>query len=60
MPITSNSPATTAPCPWYGVTAAGSIRPAPAHLAIERKLAHSSGMIGLPLRLLAGGLQQGG
>src|SRR3974390_1243204 len=37
-----------------GVTAVlGPTNPAKTHLAIERMLAHSSGMIGLPLRLLA-------
>src|SRR5262252_4153364 len=38
----------------YGVTAVlGPTNTGKTHLAIERMLAHSSGMIGLPLRLLA-------
>jgi ATP-dependent RNA helicase SUPV3L1/SUV3 len=55
MPITSNSPATREPrARGYGVTAVlGPTNTGKTHLAIERMLAHSSGMIGLPLRLLA-------
>jgi len=38
----------------FGVTAVlGPTNTGKTHLAIERMLAHSSGMIGLPLRLLA-------
>ncbi len=40
--------------PGAGVTAVlGPTNTGKTHLAIERMLAHSSGMIGLPLRLLA-------
>src|SRR5258707_8812251 len=40
--------------PGAGVTAfLGPTNPGKAHLAIERMLGHSSGIIGLPLRLLA-------
>ena len=40
--------------PGSGVTAVlGPTNTGKTHLAIERMLAHSSGMIGLPLRLLA-------
>src|SRR5487761_2131242 len=40
--------------PGFGVTAVlGPTNTGKTHLAIERMLAHSSGMIGLPLRLLA-------
>jgi ATP-dependent RNA helicase SUPV3L1/SUV3 len=42
------------PAPGVGVTAVlGPTNTGKTHLAIERMLAHSSGMIGLPLRLLA-------
>ena len=40
--------------PGFGVTAVlGPTNTGKTHLAIERMLAHSSGVIGLPLRLLA-------
>src|SRR5437773_4006147 len=40
--------------PGFGVTAVlGPTNTGKTHLAIERMLAHSSGLIGLPLRLLA-------
>src|SRR5690242_21337335 len=40
--------------PGFGVTAVlGPTNPGRTHLAIERMVAHSSGVIGLPLRLLA-------
>jgi ATP-dependent RNA helicase SUPV3L1/SUV3 len=55
MPISLNSPATReARARGFGVTAVlGPTNTGKTHLAIERMLAHSSGMIGLPLRLLA-------
>jgi ATP-dependent RNA helicase SUPV3L1/SUV3 len=52
----SSSPSTTANgrAPGAGVTAVlGPTNTGKTHLAIERMLAHSSGLIGLPLRLLA-------
>jgi ATP-dependent RNA helicase SUPV3L1/SUV3 len=55
MPITLTSPAPReAHARGYGVTAVlGPTNTGKTHLAIERMLAHSSGIIGLPLRLLA-------
>ena len=55
MPITfSPQPSRTARARGAGVTAVlGPTNTGKTHLAIERMLAHSSGMIGLPLRLLA-------
>jgi ATP-dependent RNA helicase SUPV3L1/SUV3 len=55
MPMTLTSPAPReARARGYGVTAVlGPTNTGKTHLAIERMLAHSSGMIGLPLRLLA-------
>jgi ATP-dependent RNA helicase SUPV3L1/SUV3 len=55
MPMTLISPAPReARARGYGVTAVlGPTNTGKTHLAIERMLAHSSGMIGLPLRLLA-------
>jgi ATP-dependent RNA helicase SUPV3L1/SUV3 len=57
MVVSSASPfATSTPdrAPGSGVTAVlGPTNTGKTHLAIERMLAHSSGMIGLPLRLLA-------
>src|SRR4029077_7526724 len=55
MAITfSPQPARTSRARGAGVTAVlGPTNPGKTHLAIERMLAHSSGMIGLPLRLLA-------
>src|SRR5215470_12540252 len=48
------SPFMTERLPGSGVTAVlGPTNTGKTHLAIERMLAHSSGMIGLPLRLLA-------
>src|SRR5712675_3653157 len=52
----SSSPPTTSNgrAPGAGVTAVlGPTNTGKTHLAIERMLAHSSGIIGLPLRLLA-------
>ncbi len=59
MTIVSSSPASSSPgrhgrAPGAGVTAVlGPTNTGKTHLAIERMLAHSSGIIGLPLRLLA-------
>src|SRR5690348_12454203 len=55
MPISFSSPAARdARARGAGVTAVlGPTNTGKTHLAIERMLAHSSGMIGLPLRLLA-------
>ena len=55
MPISFSSPLTRDARPrGAGVTAVlGPTNTGKTHLAIERMLAHSSGMIGLPLRLLA-------
>jgi ATP-dependent RNA helicase SUPV3L1/SUV3 len=55
MPMTLTSPAPReARARGYGVTAVlGPTNTGKTHLAIERMLAHSSGIIGLPLRLLA-------
>ncbi|MCK1744351.1 helicase [Bradyrhizobium sp. 139] len=53
MPF-SSSPFASERAPGAGVTAVlGPTNTGKTHLAIERMLAHSSGMIGLPLRLLA-------
>lgn len=50
----SSSPFASERLPGAGVTAVlGPTNTGKTHLAIERMLAHSSGMIGLPLRLLA-------
>src|ERR1700732_1495463 len=50
----SASPFANERAPGAGVTAVlGPTNTAKTHLAIERMLAHSSGLIGLPLRLLA-------
>lgn len=52
MPSFTNAPSSRAP--GAGVTAVlGPTNTGKTHLAIERMLAHSSGLIGLPLRLLA-------
>src|ERR1700678_3155375 len=55
MPISFSSPGHRDPRPrGHGVTAVlGPTNTGKTHLAIERMLAHSSGLIGLPLRLLA-------
>src|SRR5690242_9995536 len=55
MPISFSSPTTRdVHARGYGVTAVlGPTNTGKTHLAIERMLGHSSGMIGLPLRLLA-------
>jgi len=56
MALSSTSPsfATNGKAPGAGVTAVlGPTNTGKTHLAIERMLAHSSGVIGLPLRLLA-------
>ncbi len=56
MVFSSSSPFTSAPAraPGSGVTAVlGPTNTGKTHLAIERMLGHSSGIIGLPLRLLA-------
>ncbi|MBI5130631.1 MAG: helicase [Rhodopseudomonas palustris] len=59
MPHSSSAPFTNAPfandrAPGAGVTAVlGPTNTGKTHLAIERMVAHSSGLIGLPLRLLA-------
>ncbi len=55
MPISFSSPGDReARTRGYGVTAVlGPTNTGKTHLAIERMLSHSSGMIGLPLRLLA-------
>ena len=55
MPISFSNPSSRgATARGYGVTAVlGPTNTGKTHLAIERMLAHSSGMIGLPLRLLA-------
>src|SRR6202163_3254623 len=55
MPISFNSPADRGlRARGHGVTAVlGPTNTGKTHLAIERMLAHSSGLIGLPLRLLA-------
>src|SRR6202163_563783 len=55
MPISFNSPADRGlRARGHGVTAVlGPTNTGKTHLAIERMLAHSSGIIGLPLRLLA-------
>src|SRR6202163_661268 len=55
MPLSfSSSPPRDARVRGSGVTAVlGPTNAGKTHLAVERMLAHSSGMIGLPLRLLA-------
>ena len=54
MPLSFGSPHRDARAAGSGVTAVlGPTNTGKTHLAIERMLAHSSGMIGLPLRLLA-------
>src|SRR5262245_46620953 len=55
MPVSFSSPASRdARAAGVGVTAVlGPTNTGKTHLAIERMLGHSSGMIGLPLRLLA-------
>ncbi|EKS33655.1 helicase-related protein [Afipia clevelandensis] len=55
MPLSSSVPLfSNARAPGAGVTAVlGPTNTGKTHLAIERMLAHSSGIIGLPLRLLA-------
>src|ERR1700744_4589082 len=56
MALSSSSPSfsTNGKAPGSGVTAVlGPTNTGKTHLAIERMLAHSSGVIGLPLRLLA-------
>src|SRR5262245_10257412 len=55
MPVSFSSPANRdVRAAGVGVTAVlGPTNTGKTHLAIERMLAHSSGMIGLPLRLLA-------
>src|SRR5262245_64815155 len=54
MATLSSGPARDARVRGYGVTAVlGPTNTGKTHLAIERMLAHSSGVIGLPLRLLA-------
>src|SRR3978361_1168456 len=55
MPLSFSSPAANrAESPGAGVTdVLGPTNTGKTHLAIERMLAHSSGIIGLPLRLLA-------
>jgi ATP-dependent RNA helicase SUPV3L1/SUV3 len=55
MPISFSSPGERDPrARGHGVTAVlGPTNTGKTHLAIERMLAHSSGIIGLPLRLLA-------
>src|SRR5690349_23264240 len=55
-PLSATSPFERTPdrAPGSGVTAVlGPTNTGKTHLAIERMLAHSSGIIGLPLRLLA-------
>src|SRR4026208_1996934 len=56
MPISFSSPISRdARARGAGVTAVlGPTNTGKTHLAIERMLAHSSGLIGLPLRLVAG------
>src|SRR6202140_5949476 len=50
----SASPLANGRAPGFGVTAVlGPTNTGKTHLAIDRMLAHSSGVIGLPLRLLA-------
>jgi len=54
MTFSSTSASTTERAPGSGVTAVlGPTNTGKTHLAIERMLGHSSGIIGLPLRLLA-------
>src|SRR5262245_61451564 len=54
MTISFSSPSRDSRARGAGVTAVlGPTNTGKTHLAIERMLAHSSGMIGLPLRLLA-------
>src|SRR5436190_15257897 len=54
MSFSSSSPFANGRAPGSGVTAVlGPTNTGKTHLAIERMLAHSSGLIGLPLRLLA-------
>jgi ATP-dependent RNA helicase SUPV3L1/SUV3 len=55
MPISFSNPSSRgATARGYGVTAVlGPTNTGKTHLAIERMLGHSSGVIGLPLRLLA-------
>ncbi|MBV9261019.1 MAG: helicase, partial [Pseudolabrys sp.] len=54
MPVSPSSSSRDARARGAGVTAVlGPTNTGKTHLAIERMLAHSSGMIGLPLRLLA-------
>ena len=54
MAFSSSSTFANERAPGAGVTAVlGPTNTGKTHLAIERMLAHSSGLIGLPLRLLA-------
>ena len=54
MPISFSSSNRDATARGHGVTAVlGPTNTGKTHLAIERMLGHSSGIIGLPLRLLA-------
>src|ERR1043166_7921194 len=54
MSFSPSSPFANGRAPGSGVTAVlGPTNTGKTHLAIERMLAHSSGLIGLPLRLLA-------
>src|ERR1700744_6360129 len=54
MVFSSSSSFANGRAPGAGVTAVlGPTNTGKTHLAIERRLAHSSGVIGLPLRLLA-------
>jgi ATP-dependent RNA helicase SUPV3L1/SUV3 len=54
MPLSFSLPPANGRAPGAGVTAVlGPTNTGKTHLAIERMLAHSSGIIGLPLRLLA-------
>ncbi|MFC0240369.1 helicase-related protein [Rhodopseudomonas telluris] len=54
MPLSFSAPFTNDRAPGAGVTAVlGPTNTGKTHLAIERMVAHSSGLIGLPLRLLA-------
>ena len=53
MPISFPQPNRASRTRGAGVTVLGPTNTGKTHLAIERMLAHSSGVIGLPLRLLA-------
>ncbi|KPF97036.1 helicase [Rhodopseudomonas sp. AAP120] len=54
MPVSFSAPFTNDRAPGAGVTAVlGPTNTGKTHLAIERMVAHPSGLIGLPLRLLA-------